>query len=328
MSVEVLHAGFLTTLQDRGRIGFGALGVGRAGAMDDVSARLANALVGNPPGAAALEITLIGPALRFGRAATIALTGAECPLRIGNGTAATWRRVEVAAHETIEIGHARRGARAYLAVAGGFAVDAVLGSASTDVNASIGPFGGRPLRKGDRLMLAASDDDDANAERAQRRTSTPPWSLDPRPWFDPDFARRIRIIPGPHLDALEAPSRAALLARDFRIAPDSNRVGFRLDGPRLVFAHPIEMISEPLAAGTLQLPPGGQPIALMAEHPTIGGYPRLGQIAAIDLPRLAQRRPSDTVRFAAIGLDDAQTRYLEREREIARLAAAIAKRNE
>ena len=112
----------------------------------------------------------------------------------------------------------------------------------------------------------------------------------------------------------------------FRIASESNRVGIRLDGSNLALAAPIELVSEPLAFGTLQLPPGGQPIALMAEHPTVGGYPRIGQIAAVDLPRLAQRRPGDRVRFAPIDLADAQTRYLERERAIGRLVEAIGDR--
>jgi antagonist of KipI len=112
----------------------------------------------------------------------------------------------------------------------------------------------------------------------------------------------------------------------FRVASDSNRVGIRLDGSRLALASPIELVSEPLAFGTLQLPPDGQPIALMAEHPTVGGYPRIAQIALVDLPRLAQRRPGETVRFAEIDLDAAQTRYLERERALAKLIASIGER--
>jgi antagonist of KipI len=151
----------------------------------------------------------------------------------------------------------------------------------------------------------------------------PAWSLDPRPWFDADPATPIRLLRGTHFDALDAASRAALFEREFRVASDSNRVGFRLDGPRLALSAPLELVSEPLAAGTLQLPPGGQPIALMAEHPTIGGYPRIGHVAAVDLARLAQRRPGEGVRFAPIELDDAQTRYLERERELARMIEAI-----
>jgi len=152
------------------------------------------------------------------------------------------------------------------------------------------------------------------------------WSLDPRPWFDGDPLHPIHLIRGAHFEALDAASRAALFASEFRIDADSNRVGFRLDGARLALSEPLELVSEPVASGTLQLPPGGQPIALMAEHPTIGGYPRIGQVAAIDLSRLAQRRPGEGVRFAEIDLGAAQTRYLQRERELARLIDQIAER--
>lgn len=312
MSVEVLRAGILTTLQDRGRSGCAMLGIGTAGAMDDVALRLANALAGNPSDAAVLEITLIGPRLRFDEAATIALTGAEHP------DVPMWRAVRLDAGSVLDIGAARHGARAYLAIAGGFAADHLLGSASTDVNAKLGGIDGRPLRERDRLAVGLG--------ATHPKESHPTWSLDPRPWFDADPTTPIRLIRGTHFDALDAASRATLFEREFRIAPDSNRVGFRLDGPRLALSAPLELVSEPLTAGTLQLPPGGQPIALMAEHPTIGGYPRIGHVAAVDLALLAQRKPGDTVRFAEIDLDEAQTRYLERERALARLIEAIHER--
>lgn len=312
MSVEVVRAGVLTTLQDRGRGGGAMLGVGATGPMDDVAPRLANALVGNASDAAVLEITLVGPRLRFDEAATIALTGAEHP------AVPMWRPVRIDAGTVLDIGTARRGARAYLAIAGGFVVGSVLGSASTDVNAGLGGLDGRPLREGDRLTIGPA------GQRA--REPQPTWSLDPRPWFDADPAIPIRLLHGTHYEALDAASRRALFEHAFRIAPDSNRVGFRLHGPRLALSAPVEMVSEPLVAGTLQLPAGGQPIALMAEHPTIGGYPRIGHVAAVDIATLAQRRPGDIVRFAGIDLDSAQTRYLERERELARLIEAIHER--
>ncbi|HEY6894281.1 MAG TPA: biotin-dependent carboxyltransferase family protein [Rhodanobacteraceae bacterium] len=306
MTVEVLRAGLLTTLQDGGRHGFATLGVGTAGAMDDVAQRLANALVGNSPDAPALEITLTGPRLRFEQATTIALTGAVHP------GVPMWCALDVDAGQVLDIGPARQGARAYLAIAGGFVAERVLASASVDVNARLG----LRLRDGDRIGVGAS--------RLKRGRTT--WSLDPRSWFDADPATPIRLVRGTHFDALDAASRTAMFEREFRIASDSNRVGFRLDGPRLALSVPLELVSEPLARGTLQLPPGGQPIALMAEHPTVGGYPRIGHIAAVDVTRLAQRRPGDAVRFAEINLDEAQTRYLEREHALASLIEAIHER--
>jgi len=304
----VLKPGMLTTIQDRGRFGCAMLGVGRAGPMDDVAMRLANTLVGNGVDAPVLEITLIGPRLRFDTPATIALTGADFP------DLASWRPIDVEAGEVIDIGTARHGARGYLAIAGGLVVEPTLGSVSTDVNARIG---NRPLREGERLATHAN-------VRAIVRDAR--WSLDPRPWFDTDPTQAIRLVRGTHFDLLDAASRDALFTQTFRVGKDSNRVGFRLDGPPLALSAPFELVSEPLAIGALQLPPGGAPIALMAEHPTVGGYARIGQIAAVDLPRLAQRRPGDVVRFAEIDLDGAQTRYLERERELAKLVEAIGER--
>jgi biotin-dependent carboxylase-like uncharacterized protein len=318
MSITVLRAGTLTTLQDHGRHGWAALGVGASGPMDDVAFRLANALAGNAGDAVALELTWSGPRLRFEREALVALTGADCDARVGDHALPPWRAVRVGAGSELDCGRMRHGARAYLAIAGGIVSPGVLGSAATDINAGIGALGGRPLRSGDVLELAAT------------RTHAPPrtraWSLDPQPWFDPHGDAPIRLLRGSHADGLTASSQAGLFDTAFRIHPDSNRVGLRLEGARLAFEAPCETISEPVARGTVQLPPAGRPIVLMAEHPTIGGYPRIGHVAAIDLPRLAQRRPGDEVRFRAIDLDEAQSRYLARERALARLVESIALR--
>jgi len=335
MSIRVLKPGMLTTLQDRGRSGLAAFGIGRAGPMDDVAFRLANALVGNSDDAAALEISVIGPRLHFGADAIIALAGAEFDAHIGTQAVTGWRRQHIAAGDVLDCGRVRQGARAYLAVAGGFEAEIVLGSRSSDVNAGLGPLHGRPLRDGDALMIErmrASERGAAGAAAgAWQRvggTQAPEraWALDPRPWFDPDLDHAIHLIRGQHFDALDGRSREALFGAEFKVAPDSNRVGFRLDGPRLALDAPLELISEAVAFGTLQLPPGGRPIALLAEHPTTGGYPRIGQVAAIDLPRLAQRKPGDSVRFREIDLDKAQSRYLRRERELAQMIEAITKR--
>jgi biotin-dependent carboxylase-like uncharacterized protein len=340
MSVVVLKAGLLTTLQDRGRRGFAAIGVGCAGPMDEVSFRLANALVGNTDAAAALEISVLGPRLRFDADATIALTGADFDLRVDAQVVPSWRPAFVPAGSVLDCGAARCGARASLAIAGGFVVDPVLGSRATDVNAALGPFGGRPLATGDRVAISTNvpaaspsstmpQQGSTNTMEASRPNAVRQglaWSLDPRPWFDADSDHPIRLIRGTHWAALDPASRSALFTEEFRIESDSNRVGYRLGGPRLTLDAALELVSEPVAFGTLQLPPSGQPIALMAEHPTTGGYPRIGQVAAIDLPRLAQRRPGDRIRFLETGIDEAQTRYLSRERELARLLDVIARR--
>jgi antagonist of KipI len=318
MSMRVLKPGLLTTFQDGGRHGHAASGIGHAGAMDEVALRLANALVGNPPDAPALEFGLIGPVLRFEHATTVALCGAAVDARIGDQAVAGWQALHIEAGSTLDCSRITHGAYACLAIAGGLLATRVLGSVATDVNAGLGP---RPLRSGDCIEFAHMCDGPPRRSRSDLA-----WTLDPRPWFDPDPGRPIRLVRGSDFDALDEPSRRVLFMHAFRVSAESNRVGSRFDGPRLTLATPLERISEAVAHGTLQLPPGGQPIALMAEHPTTGGYPRIGQIAAIDLPRLAQRRPGEAVCFEEIGIDEAQTRYLRRERELARLCESIAMR--
>ncbi len=323
MSITILKSGLLTTLQDGGRVGYAALGVGAAGPMDAPAFRLANALVGNGHDAVALELTFIGPRMTFDAEAVFAIAGADFDASIDGRPVPAWRSVRVRAGSELDCGRARRGARAYLAIAGGFAVDCTLGSAATDVNSRLGPSDGRPLRAGDRLKILLASKNDTSLQ--QQRT-TPSWSLDPRPWFEADATHPIGLIRGTHFDALDERSRVALFNAEFRIGPDSNRVGFRLEGPSLTMTRPLELVSEAAAFGTLQLPPGGQPIALMVEHPISGGYPRIGQIAMIDLPRLAQRRPHEPLRFREIDIDEAQTGYLAHERELARLIDAVTQR--
>lgn len=315
MSIRVIKSGLLSSVQDGGRHGYASLGVGSSGAMDTASLQLANALVGNGPEAAAIEITVLGPLLEFTRSTRIALCGAELIATLDHAPLAMWRPVDIEAGCVLDASRMRRGARAYLAVAGGIDVARILGSCASDINAGIGH---PPLRNGEVL--------ECGAHPTLTKLSGPAWSLDPRPWFDADPSQPVHLIRGPHFEALDADSRKKLFNAEFRITMDSNRVGFRLEATTLTLQSPLELISEPVTAGSLQLPPSGQPIALMAEHPTTGGYPRIGQVAAIDLPRLAQRRPGDRLRFAEISIDDAQSRYLARRRELALLVGAIRER--
>lgn len=338
MSIRVLSPGWLTSIQDSGRGGHAAIGVGQSGAMDDVALRLANTLVGNAPDAAALEITLRGPRLHFDRDTLIALTGAVVDARCGTQEIPSWRPVWIGAGSEVDLGGMRRGARAYLAMAGSIDVARVLGSRSTDINAALGPFSGRGLSAGDSLPIVATVSE--RLDPAWRvlggRPSGPRgehgsvvaahWSLDPQPWFDLRGDQPVALVRGRHFDNLDAPSQDSLFSSAFRIGNESNRVGYRLEGVKLRPAAPLELISEGVVPGTMQLPPNGNPIVLMAEAPTTGGYPRIAHVASVDLPRLAQRRPGDHVRFVEISLAEAQTRYLRRERTLASLVHAINER--
>lgn len=332
MSLRVEAPGLLTTVQDLGRRGYQHLGVGPAGAMDEVSHRLANLLAGNPEGAATLEITLAGPVLRFETERVVALCGADLSPRVEDRPLPQWRPVLVAAGARLTFGRPVQGARCYLAVAGGYRVEPVMGSASTHLAAGFGGFHGRALKRGDQLELGAAPQPYPSLRDRLRRTgaplAAPPWFV---PWHhDLDFLRpaALRLVPGPQWPRLQAAARATLLEATYTVAPQSDRMGLRLRGPALALDRPLEMVSAGVATGTVQLPPDGAPIVLMADRQTTGGYPRLGDLASVDLPRAAQLRAGDEVRFQAITLDLAQELYLGREARFRELAEALRARQQ
>jgi biotin-dependent carboxylase-like uncharacterized protein len=217
------------------------------------------------------------------------------------------------------------GCRSYLAIRGGFDVPLVLGSRSSDLHAGLGYAQGRALRAGD--VLAVGTEVPLRVPAVTQTVSSLPWGLDPQPWFD--FGQQpIALLHGSHWAQLDEASQQRMLGSSFVISKDSNRTASRLDGQTLKLREPLELISEAALPGTMQLPPSGQPIVLMAEAPVTGGYPRIGQIAAVDLPRLAQRRPGDTVCFRHSTLGQALGRLAAREQRLARLQRHIAQRLE
>lgn len=323
MSVSVLKPGLLSTLQDGGRRGHAAIGVGRAGAMDVPAWRLANALVGNRGDEAALECTLLGPTLRFERDAWIALTGAPIQAHIGAFELPPWSACQIPAGSVLQLGGMPVGCRSYLAVRGGFDVAPVLGSRSSDLHARLGYEGGRALQAGDVLSIGHADA--AHGTDATDTIQALSWRLDPQPWFD--FASApITLLHGSHWLQLDDGSQERLHGARFSVGKDSNRTASRLDGQTLQLRAPLELISEAALPGTMQLPPSGQPIVLMVEAPVTGGYPRIGQVAAVDLPRLAQRRPGDTVFFRRDTLEHAIARLAEREQALDALLGHIGQR--
>lgn len=305
--VEVIAPGLLSTLQDLGRDGWRHLGVARAGALDPDAARLGNRLVGNAPEAAVLELTLHGPTLRFDAPIRIALTGRCVAARFDGIALPMGRPIDLPAG-SLSLGAVRDGARAWLAIDGGFAATPVLGSRSTDLRGGFGGHDGRALRAGDRLALVPGSMFAIQAPRI------PGW------WADPEFDDH-RDAPVRYMPCADA-AAAALARQAWQVSAASNRQGLRLHGAPLA-SERAGSLSEPVAPGTLQLPPDGQPIVLLADAQTVGGYPRLGHVIAADLPRLAQLPPHATLRFQACTAAQAQAAAAEARARLQRLYLAL-----
>ena len=329
MSVRVLKPGPLSSLQDMGRVGYQRFGVIVSGVMDEWSHRLANLLVGNPGDEATLEITLMGPSLAFDSAALIAIVGADLSPRIAEAPVPMGLPVLVRAGSQLDFGRRTFGCRAYLAVHGGFAVEPVMGSRSTYLRAGFGGFEGRALRKGDLLPVGDGDPRAVFPDLARRSgagaeafATLSDGTLAPIVHAASE-ARPLRAIAGQQWEAFTDEAHARLLDAEFRVNANSDRMGYRLEGPALTLREPLEMISEGVAFGTVQVPPDGNPIVLMADRQTAGGYPKIASVASVDLPLLAQTVPQQGVRFERISLEDAQRLYLEREQGIARFRRSI-----
>jgi antagonist of KipI len=300
MSIRILRPGLLMTVQDLGRHGHQHVGLCPGGAMDPMSLKLANALVKNDLGAAALELTVLGPDLEFERDTLIALVGAEFetdfPLN---------RPVLVQKNSNISISRAARGARGYLAVAGGIAVEPVLGSRSTYLPGGFGGIDGRVLKRGDAIPLVENSDQ-LSQERFQalkhKRRNSVRWHV-PTVTVPDREPIVLHALEGEHFGDFDANMQRAFFDTIWRVTPDSNRMGYRLAGPVLTRSKKDEILSAPTCLGTVQVPANGVPIALMADHQTTGGYPRIAEIASADVPRLAQIAPGGTVHFARCGLD-------------------------
>ncbi|MEU7989879.1 biotin-dependent carboxyltransferase family protein [Streptosporangium canum] len=289
--IEVLVPGPYATVQDLGRPGYGHLGVPRSGAADAPSLRLANRLVGNPEGAAGIELTFGGACLRFTSGAWAAVTGAPCPVELrtagppgGPGSRARavgpYAPVWVPAGGELRVGTPPAGLRTYVAVRGGVDTPLVMGSRSTDSLSGLGP---PPLRPGTVLPVGPTG-------------ALSPITVDAAPPTAP-APEVLRILPGPRDDWFVPGALAALCAGPYQVSQDSNRVGVRLDGARLERARDGELPSEGMVAGALQVPPDGLPIVFLADHPPTGGYPVIAVLVSADLAGAAQLRPGDRVRF-------------------------------
>jgi biotin-dependent carboxylase-like uncharacterized protein len=311
-ALAVLAPGLHTTVQDLGRTGWQAIGVPVSGALDATALRLANRLVGNPPTAAGLEILHSGPTFEVAaERVRVALAGAGARLVVRSATTVpAWQSVNLLRGDVVAIVVGRAAACCCLAVEGGVAVPAVLGSAATYARAGIGGLMGRPLRTGDLVPLALAE---APARVELCLPNAPPAAED----------ALVRIVFGPQHEYFTDTALALLLEAEYTISRNADRMGIRLDGPALSHRGGWDIVSDAIATGAIQVPGSGQPILLLADHQTTGGYPKIATVVSADLPVVARRRPGDPLRFAAVSVEEAEQLARDAERRLVALAASL-----
>lgn len=299
MSIEVLHPALLTTVQDLGRTGYQRFGVSVSGAVDPRSAAVANILAGNPDGEAVLECTVLGPQLRFDAPAVIAVTGADLGPTLDGVPVENYRALRVQAGQTLRFTGPKCGCRAYLAVSGGLDVPEVMGSRSTYMKAKIGGWLGRKLEKGDVLPL--------------RAPGTEPKALENRA-LAPEFRGRseytLRVVMGPQDDAFTPGGVSAFLSGVYTVTPEFDRMGCRMEGPEIEHNGSADILSDGIAFGAVQVPDSGQPIVMLADRQTTGGYTKIANVISADFRILGQLKSGDRVRFEKVSLAAAQEALL------------------
>ncbi len=296
--IIVIKSGWHTTVQDLGRYGYQQYGVPVSGAMDAFSTIVANRLVGNPDDAAVLELTLKGPELQFEQDTAVAITGADLSPTVNGNNVPMWQSILIPRNSQLSFRMARTGSRAYLAVSGGIEVPLVLGSRSTHCASETGGYAGRQVKPGDVLRSGKP-----GAIVSRLIGSRLLDELIPR------YKRSatLRIIPGPQQNFFSEKSFGALTTATYTVSAESNRMGYRLTGPKIVRKGSSQFISDGTAMGELQVPPDGKPILLMADRQTTGGYPKIAVVISADLPLAAQLAPGDTISFAPCTVAQSQT---------------------
>ena len=306
MNPPVLHLtqpGLLTTIQDRGRHGYQRYGVPVSGAMDEFALRMANILAGNDQNAAALEITLQGPTIKFLTTTWIALTGADLSPTLDDQPIPRWQSLQAHAGSTLAFGQPRDGTRTYLAVHGGIDAPIVMGSRSTYLKGQFGGLQGRALRKGDQLSTLPTNQTPFTPKRLPKNYTAPLYG----------GSHRLRVILGPQQDAFDRSAISTFLDSRYKISPQSDRMGYTLEGPKIEHRHSPDIISDGNPPGAVQIPGDGAPRILLADRGTTGGYTKIASVITPDLSKLAQALPSHTVAFQQISIQEAQDTLHDRE---------------
>jgi len=323
MKATAIRAGFFTTVQDLGRAGLREYGVSPGGALDPHALRIANLLVGNQESDAALEITFGGVRLRFSDDRLVGWCGGNFEARIGSAVLPSGHAALVHRGEDLSIESPAIGCRAWLAISGGVDVPIVLGSRSGDLKAGFGGINGRAIRDGEEVPLGKNSERSMNLARKLGERRVASWKP-PHDWSNP--AKRepiLRFTQGADQTHCGPGAMKIFSSQRFFVSPDSDRMGVRLDGPRLERSNEADLLSEAVAPGTVQVPPDGKPILLLNDCQTIGGYPKLAHVIAVDLSVAAQLRPGDSVRFREVSLADAHAALLERDRDLEQFRRGI-----
>lgn len=326
--ITIVKPGLLTSIQDLGRYGYQKYGIIASGAMDPLAHRIANLLVGNEDYLPTLEITLLGPTIQFHKDTLIAICGGDLSPTINGKPIRSWCTVFVKQDSELKFGRCNTGCRAYLAVAGGFSIPTIMESKSTYLRAGIGGYNGRALMSGDQLSSGNPSELSIKMSKYLKRKESSEfvekqWSVSSEfiPIHQKDSS--IRVMKGRHFHLFTKESQEMLFNVTFDVTTQSDRMGYRLQGPTLSLENAEEMISEAVNFGTIQVPPDGNPIILLADRQTTGGYPKIGQVATVDLSFIAQAKPGDHLQFSEVSHEESQLLFLARERKVQHLKQGI-----
>ncbi|XXM74356.1 biotin-dependent carboxyltransferase family protein [Lysinibacillus sphaericus] len=328
--IHVVKPGLLSSVQDLGRYGYQKYGVIVSGSMDPIAHRISNWLVGNDENEAVIEMTLTGPVLEFQETYLISICGGDLSPSIDGQPVPLWRSVLVKKGSTLKFGRCKSGARTYLAIAGGLDVPSVMNSRSTYLRAGIGGYDGRNLKEGDLLHSGEVLED--SQEMIEYLTpyleegnfTEIDWSISSEFISIHRSQKAIRVMEGPEFGLFTEDSRQAFFEKPFKVSPQSDRMGYRLEGTKLGLEQDTDMISEAVSFGTIQVPSDGNPIILLADRQTTGGYPRIGQIASVDLPLIAQTKPGEELSFSPITHEESQKLLIDRGKQLRHLKQGIA----
>lgn len=314
MSITVLNPGVLTTVQDKGRVGYQQFGVPAAGAVDPRSVAVANIILGNPEDEAVLECTMMGPQLRFDAANCIAITGGDLQPTLDGQPIKSYAAIPVAAGQTLRFKGPKTGCRAYIAFAGGLDVPLVMGSRSTYMKGKIGGVEGRKLQKGDVIGFRAPK---AELNGMRHRFISPE--------FVPFPVYTLRVVMGPQDDAFTQAGIDTFLGETYTVTPEFDRMGCRLEGAQIAHINTGDIISDGISFGAIQVPSSGKPIIMLADRQTTGGYTKIANVITVDFRILAQLKAGDKVRFEKVSVQQAQSLLLSYRKALVTLRSAMEK---